>query len=1178
MSKSRRFGLRDVFLPSGAALLVGLMALPSRAQDVRGAITGQVKDAAGGVMTGVAVTATRLATNQASSTRSNEEGRYDIPYLIPGTYKLTAEREGFKTLVRSGIEVRVGDRLVLDLVLEPGGVTETVDVSGGAPLLNGGSAALGQVLDSRRISELPVSDHNPFVLARLAPGVSYTGDYKFSRAFDNGGTSSIVTNGASGGNEFTLDGAPNMCNDRRVAFVPPADAVAEFKVETASFDAQQGHTGGAVVNVVMKSGTNELRGMLQYMNRDDALAANDFFLNRQKKPKGKQSYNVIDALLSGPIRKDKTFFMVMFEGLKDEFPEPLTLTVPTLAERSGDFSALLPSVVIYDPKTAAAVGNSIVRQPFPNNQIPLDRLHPMAKDLLKYMPEPNATGNALGVNNYLTENPRKDTFHSETVRLDHQYSPTHRGMLRYSYNYRREDRNLYFGETGGLATTGNYLFRINHAVSYDHVWSLSSSSILDVRANFSRFVEKNQRPSEGRVTPSDLGFSAATSSLLGDQAYVPQFDLQTMADVGYFGGGAGQTPGRGSRLSFNIASIQPTLSKIVGRHSVRLGLDLRSYRENVYQYFHSAGLYVFDNTFTRQTNAASSTLVGQDFAAFLLGIPSPSSYLDQNASRANESVYTGLFVQDDFRVSSKLTLNVGLRYDYESPVTERYDRNLRGFDTTSASPIASQAQAAYAQNPIPEIPAGSFAVRGGPLFASDSARGFWDGDKNNIQPRLGFVFQQDAKTLIRGGAGLYSIPNLISGVSQAGFSQQTNVVPTNDSGLNFRASISDPFPDRLTAPSGSSQGLATFIGNGLEFFPLELKNGRVFRWQIGVQRELAGQTLVEASYVGNYSDNLTVVDDSLNAVPAEYLSTLPERDTVTIGHLDQRFPNPFLGLATKGTGLNTLTEVTRRDLLRPYPQFPAGGTTTGLRTRNSKGTATYHALQLRFEKRFSHGFTLNAAYTYSKSKEKVSYLNPTDTQREERLSASDTPHRLSVSGIFELPFGKGRKWGSRWTGLGNGILGGWQVGIVYMIQSGTPLDLSGRDYYYQGDFTTLKTEIGGATVNDTFPVDGFYPADANPASRTSDKRINLADHVRTFPTRIDGMRGQTQNLCDISLIKNVRFKEKLALQLRAEAINAFNHAQFNTPNLNPTSPDFGKITGQFNLPRSIQMGVKLLFN
>src|SRR5437867_3387662 len=459
-----------------AFALVLATASGSAAQEFRGAITGRVNDKSGGVLPGVTVTATNVATNVSSTTVTTGEGLYTIPYLTPGTYTVAAELSGFKKSVREGLEVRIGDRLVVDLSLEVGQLEETVLVTALSPLLEMGSASAGQVIDEKRIAMMPLSDGNPFVLSRLVPGVAFTGDLKFSRPFDNAGTSGINADGASGGNEFTLDGSPNMTSGRRVAFVPPAGAVQQFKVGTATFDAGDGHTAGAVVNVTLKSGTNSLKGESYYYLRRDELSATDFFVKKSGDAKPDLKYDRPGGYLGGPVRSNRTFFFGAVEWLYDTFPEPLPQTVPTQAMRNGDFSALLAQgTIIYDPATATQLGARVLRTPFPGNVIPANRINPIAAAVLKFFPPPNQAADNEGRNNFVYTNPRSDTFYSVSSRVDHRLTDRQQLFVRYTRNDRRASRNAIHGEVNGTNPTGNLLYRTNDGVTYDHVYTMTST-------------------------------------------------------------------------------------------------------------------------------------------------------------------------------------------------------------------------------------------------------------------------------------------------------------------------------------------------------------------------------------------------------------------------------------------------------------------------------------------------------------------------------------------------------------------------------------------------------------------------------------------------------------------------------------------------------------------------------
>ncbi|NOT58789.1 MAG: TonB-dependent receptor [Acidobacteria bacterium] len=1165
------------------------LSLTALAQEFRGSINGRITDNSGAAVSNATVVVSNIATNSSASLTTDEGGAYTALYLTPGNYTVSVEAKGFKKTIRNNIEVRVGDKLALNVQLEVGAVNETVNITTDAPLLDTNTGSAGQVIDRRRISELPLSDGNPFVLTRLAPGIAYTGDLLFSRPFDNGGTSSIVADGAPGGNEFTLDGTPNQASGRRVAFVPPADAVQEFKVETASFDGQQSHTAGATVNVTMRGGANQFHGTAYEFVRNDILSANNFFSNFNKRPRDVTRYNRYGGTFGGPVvlpsfgqggkpywvGRDRSFFFFAYEGLKDSFQEPGSFTVPTLAMRQGDFSALLPSIVIYDPATARQNGARVERSAFPGNRIPSNRFSPIALNYLKYYPEPNTVvTDPLGTNNFFSTNPRSDNFHSESIRFDQTISEAQRFFVRYSQNNRREARGNWTGVVNGIRPTGNFLYRINKSGTFDHIYNLSASTVLNTRVGYSRFVERSDRQHQGEFSPASLGFSPAAAAFFGDASYLPRFEIGGVSVLG---------DTLGDNTTFNIYSVQPTLTRVTGNHSFKMGYDFRSYRENNRPAAHAAGRYDFGNTYTRQLDTSANVAGGQQLAAFLLGQPT-GGLIDRNTSRSNQTLYNAPFFHDDWKVSRKLTLNLGLRYEYEGATTERFNRNVAGFDATVASPVEAAAKAVYAANPIPEVTAANFNVKGGLLFTTADNRSFWDADKNNLQPRVGLAYQLSDKTVLRGGWGVYTVPFIINAVNQPGFSQATNIVPTTNVGLSFQATLANSFPNGVDTPPGASLGLATFLGRDITFFPNQINNPQTQRFTVGVQREILGNWVVEATYVGNRGYDLTTgAFNFVNPIPRQYLSTSQTRDTTVINFLGQNFINPFRNLTPfSGTGFFTNANQSRAQLLRPFPQFGA------INSIRNDGTSIYHSGQLRAEKRFSKGYSLLAAYTWSKYIERVSFLNDVDADFERRISRDDVPHRVVASGIYELPFGKGRKFGGGWNSYVDGVLGGWQLNGIFQWQSGRPLDLGGRNVYFNGDASQLAAAITSANADPTrkvFDVSGFYFHDAavqtngadDPVKQRADQRIALANNLRYFPTRFSGLRGQNLHLWDLSVMKKVKIYERLQLELRGEFLNAFNHVQFNDPETNPTSANFGRVTSQANLPRNVQIGVKLIF-
>ena len=625
MLSSRKTTFNFVF----ACLFAALCAPCLTAQEARGSISGTLSDSSGAVIRSATLTATHMETNTARTAKTTDAGAFTIPFLLPGMYQLSAEAQGFKKLTRSGIELRIGDRISLDLRMEVGQITESITVTAETPLLDTATASLGQVIDRKRISELPLADGNPFALARLAPGVTV-----FGTGFTGAGTqpfsttdpSSISTNGGAGGNEFTLDGAPNTVDKRpttgnRVGQQPPADAVEEFKVTTASFDAQQGHTAGAQIDVAIRSGTNKLHGTLYEFVRNDVLGANNFFTNRDaplgidgngKAIRPARRYNRFGGTVGGPVYlpklglgdgawysgKDKTFFFASYEAIRTKTPSSEVISVPTLAQRRGDFSALLPlGIRIYDPLTARREGTRIVRSPFDGNIIPPGRISPVARNYLAFFPEPNQLADAQGRNNYATTFASDNRYDWFLSRLDHTLTPTQRFFVRYSRGHRTELDENRTGTTNGILATGFREVRITNSLVYDHVATLSPTTILNLRLGASRFYNPEASPSAGILDPAELGFSARTVAQFSDRAGLPRLDIPGYIELG----------GRSADLvTHTIYYLQPNLTKIVGAHSLRFGYDLRTYRENVQSPADVAGRYRFRTDFTRETDLSST--------------------------------------------------------------------------------------------------------------------------------------------------------------------------------------------------------------------------------------------------------------------------------------------------------------------------------------------------------------------------------------------------------------------------------------------------------------------------------------------------------------------------------------------------------------------------------------------
>ncbi len=725
-------------------------------------------------MSGVKIVATQIGTEAKFETVSGANGLYTIPFLTPGNYRLVAENAGFKRYVRENLAVGTNQRLGIDIQMEVGAFTETINVSSEAPILTTTSASTGQVISSAQVENMPVSGRTPLALAHMAFGVVPNTDPRFTRPFDNAGPSGFSMGGApSQVNELLLDGAADTTGNLRVAYNPPMDAVTEVKAEAFQADAAYGHSGGGTVNIITKGGTNDFHGTLYEFNQNSAFNATPFFTNKAGAKKPVSRFNQYGGSFSGPIRipklvdgRNKAFFMFAYEGVKDALPNPSTTTMPTAAQRNGDFSALLGVGAVYqlyDPLTGVAQGGRVSRQTFPGNVIPASRISPIAKNYLNFYVLPNQPGQPNGQANFLSNTDgERNTFYNTIGRMDVNLSDRHKFFFTARHNLRVGSGGNGFGKTVfDNPTSGNYLQRINWGTTFDDVHTISPTFLVNSRVNWTRFVEPLTNFSLG-TDSTTLGFPAYLSAN-APRKVVPRISFSTFTALGDTGG---------TELPFDIFQLFETFTKIQGKHTLKFGLDVRQYRESQLSSGFTNGTFVFGNSWTNGPLDNSPTApLGQDLSAFLLGMPTGGQY-DLNSWRQNKNHYYSVFLQDDIRVASTLTLNVGLRMEGETPTTERYNRTLSGFDEVTANPVAARAIAAYAANPIAEIPAAQFKVNGGPLFAGAGGKGIYSTRKANFSPRLGFAWTPGflPKTAIRGGVGIFYFPYGIIGNNAPGFS------------------------------------------------------------------------------------------------------------------------------------------------------------------------------------------------------------------------------------------------------------------------------------------------------------------------------------------------------------------------------------------------------------------------
>jgi hypothetical protein len=1177
--------MKRVFL----IVLAGALASAALAQEFRATISGAVTDATGAAVSAAKITITETQTGTKVETESDTSGHYTAPFLLPGDYDVSVQLTGFKVFTRKGVHVGAGEHPVIDARLEVGDTSVAVEVVADAPLINAENASVGQAITTKEVEDLPSNGGTPMMLASLAMGVISTAQPSTVQPYASGGAASWSIGGMPNQtNELMVDGVPNTTWDGRLAYSAPQDAVQEVRVKAFDTDAAYGHSGGGTANMVLKSGTNVMHGTLYEKNQPSNMVANTFFNNKAGQPATITHFNQFGGTASGPIYmpklydgRNKVFWFFAFEGLQDSTPNTNFLTVPTEAERTGDFSQLLnlkaplSPVTIYDPSSAVLNGTTVTRTAFPGNKIPTNQLNPIALKYLQYYPQPVVTGltRADGYQNFANTSNTTDGFTNEFGRMDINWSTKTRTYFNVRHTDYFQSKNNYFNNP----STGSNLSRANDGGSFDQVITLNSNNVIDIRANFTRMYEDHSAPSAG-FNPTSLGFPGYLS---GNSQYL-EMPYITFASSSY------------NPLGFNSANKLPSQSEQVygtwvairGGHQIKAGGDFRLYRLNYLNYGNSTGNIAFTaNTWTRSASNASSTVgMGQDMAEFLLGLPTGGQY-DLNTSAMLYQYYGAGFVQDDWRIRRNLTINVGLRYDHDFDYREKWGRVVNGFAANTPSPLAAAAQAAYAKAPLAQLPASQFLVNGGLTFATPQDNAIFHNPSHLFSPRVGIAWSPDrmhGKTVIRVGFGMFVSPIAISTLqisgaystnailNQQGFSQSTSVTPSNNNYLTPNATLSDPFPGgNILRPAGSSAGLLTFAGQTVSYFNPEMQNPYSLRWNFGIQHELTPNTMLEIAYMGNHSIHLPITYTQQNTLPRQYLSTLPVRDQALISSLTATVANPFQGLQTStGTSTTAATAL----LLSRYPQFPAGtgtGSAGVIAQDLNLGSSYYEAFNVRVQKRVSRGLSITANYMRSRMIDQTTWLNDTDATPEHRLSPFDHPNRISAAVIYELPFGRGRLIAFQ-SPLANKLFSGWRISNTYTFQVGAPiLFVNGStttpgDYVYLGGKLNINNRLTDGTAFNTAVFD-TKSADA------------FQYHIRTFSSTFGDVRQDGINDWNMSLLKEFNFRERMRFRLQCDAFNIVNHPTFAAPNVQGTNSAFGTITSQANRSRMLQISAKLAF-
>jgi hypothetical protein len=1116
------------------------------AQSYTGTIIGSIKDSSGAVIPRASVTITNQQTDRQESVTADLEGRYTSLPLPPGQYRVEAGIQGFRRAAQGDVTVQVNSTVVIDFTLEVGELTDAIEVSANATLLETNTGTVGKVVDNRRILELPLNTRNVYSLIYLTPGVagSIGNNYNSMGYTVNGARPTMM--------DTVIDGVtasfPTVNGFTGISVFPSVDAIQEFKVLGANYPAEYGRSLGSVLNVVYKSGTNEFHGSGYEFFRDSALDARNFFTKRAGQPLGDFRRSQFGGVASGPIRRSRTFFMTSFEGLRERRSSQTTSTVPTLAQRQGDFSQTFAQngqqIRIFDPFTTRAnpSGSGFVRDQFAGNVIPAARMDPVALQVLKYFPLPNQPGNPVtGAQNYFATGTAELNVDNYDARVDHQLSDRAKGFVRYSYRKTYSAPATFFPSDIAIAEGRVNEQNLAHNAVFDYSRTMSNTTVMSARMGFARtlFIFDNQGLG---FRPSSLGLPATIDDNV-DRLMFPRFGVSGMASLG------GNDHRYNAFMSYTTAA---TLTQVRGDHTLKAGFEGRMLRVNVWE-ARSAGTFNFRANETQGPNpTTASTTAGFSFASFLLGTGAPNDVLIQNWKNvAANSFYWAGYAQDDWRVNGKITLNLGLRYDIDVPRTERYNR-MNYFDPEARSPLAGQ---------VPGFP----DLRGGVVFVGVDGRSRYQyhWDTNNIAPRLGLSYQVNPETVIRAGYSHIFGPSNQGAQGTVGpFGFRTeNLWVTSIDGITPLNTLRNPYPNGFLPSPGASQGLLTQAGANLQAPLQDTPSPWTIQYNINVQRELPWATFVEIAYVGTRGYDLSKVGEgglSLNQLDPQYMSLGSQ--------LNQQVPNPFYRIVNNG--VLTQPTVSRAQLLRPYPQF-----TDVIPLYAAGAKSRYNALQITGRKRLTHGLMFEGSYTFAKTEEiGMSHQNSYDLEASWALASYDINHRFVISYLYELPVGRNRRFLSQASPIVNAIIGGWQFNGITTLQAGTPLSI---------------------TANNTA---GIFGARTQPNNNGNDPRLSgpVEDRLgKYFDTSVYSqpaaftfgnepifsplLRAHGVRNFDLSLFKNFEVRTGITAQFRVEALNAFNRVQFSGPTTGVTSSSFGVISGQANAPRQLQFGFKLLW-
>ena len=1120
-------------------------------------MNGNVSDGTGAAIAGANVVVTDRDRGTTFRSVADNSGRFVVTAIPPGNYVLTVEAAGFKRFASGVFSIAVQEQRTVSAQLEVGELTTTVEVQGSAALVNTTIANLGQVIENKYILQLPNLARNSVSLAYLTPGVVGSGGRRgdsntnFSANGSRNSTSDILIDGAT---VVTVEQNSGITD---LKFSPSIDVVQEFKMQTNFFSAEYGQTGGAVVNMVTRSGTNDFHGTGYYFMRDAKLNANDWFSNRAGRAIPSFHRDQIGGVLGGPVIRNKTFFFGAYEYTTQESPTSQQASLPTAQQLAGNFSQTFNAsgqlMQIHDPySTITNEAGTILRQPIAGNIIPASRLNPLAVKALSYLPAANQPGAAFtNANNWFNQGINTSTSHQITVKGDHNFNESNRISGRWS-NQRNNGANPnLFGDGNPAYFTGGPSFTRTQSLvgEFNHVANATTLFAFRYGYTYSNF---GRNPFFDTFDPTSLGFAANVKANATNLVF-PRFGPEGFREFGT----------EGYWIMDRQEAVHHwsgSMTKLIGGHNLKAGGERRYNRLDYLQPGHPSGNYSFARNVTCTDRFTCPGNQGNGLASMLLGWTTGSNYhIEPKAF--SRSAYWGFYLQDDWRITSKLTINLGLRYDFDVPRWETQNR-YSYWDLNAQS----------------SIKVAGYDTRGVIKFVDDDTRSPFDADMNNWQPRIGLAYALNSKTSIRSGYGLfYTLSRAtVFGRPGTGFTINSPSIWTLDSNATLNTQLNNPFPNGVLLPPGRSQGDNTLIGFGTGTIVRDNnRNPEYHSWNLSVQRELPMQSVLEVNYTGSRGTHLFMPITTLSPLSQQHWG---------MGRtaLNALVPNPFFGQITDSRSPLSQANVTRVRTLRPMPHFD--GTNVGT-AEPARGDSNYHALQIKWEKRFSKGLTMLSHYTWSKMIDNVSHSsgnvswlggstslqNIWDLRGERSLSSHDIAGRFVITGSYALPFGRGRAFGTNMNRVLNWIAGGWDLSGVFLAQSGMPLQVlqSGGNIW---DGTQRPNLIGDPSTSGRIQdrLTGYFnrAAFSQPA----------ADVPGSAPRNLN-YRGPGITTLDAALLKSVYVREGHRLEIRLEASNFTNTPMFGDPALSFGAVDFGQINGLRNGvgPRNMQLGLKYYF-